>query len=223
MRSCWTRTPRTSRCSAGRDAVTGVFQAGRACVLHPRLDEMEAAWPASSRQALGARVRSARHERGMSLRELAARSGVSKALLSTIERGDGNPSVETLFRLGTALGLPISQLVTDEEDGGPEIVRAGEGRLVSWMERPVEVRLIFASSGHRRIELYECEMPAGSRSQWDSSHGDGVSEFVTIREGQALVGSSARRSGSDRATPSSCGPARLTPSRRSTSTSASPA
>ena len=124
----------------------------------------------------------------MSLRDLAARSGVSKALLSTIERGDGNPSVETLFRLGTALGLPISQLVMDEDDGGPEIVRAGEGRLVSWMERPVEVRLIFASSGHRRIELYECEMPAGSRSQWDSSHGDGVSEFVTIREGQALVG-----------------------------------
>jgi transcriptional regulator with XRE-family HTH domain len=140
------------------------------------------------RQALGARVRTARHERGLSLRELAARSGVSKALLSTIERGDGNPSVETLFRLGTALGLPISQLVMDEDDGGPEIVRSGRGRLVSWMDRPVEVRLIFASSGHRRLELYECEMPAGSRSQWDSSHGDGVSEFVTIREGHALVG-----------------------------------
>jgi transcriptional regulator with XRE-family HTH domain len=140
------------------------------------------------RQALGARVRAARHERAMSLRDLAARSGVSKALLSTIERGDGNPSIDTLFRLGTALGLPISALVTDEGDGGPEIVRAGEGQLVSWLDRPLEVRLIFASAGHRRIELYECDLPAGSRSQWDSHHGDGVSEFITIREGHALVG-----------------------------------
>jgi transcriptional regulator with XRE-family HTH domain len=137
------------------------------------------------RQALGARVRSARHERELSLSELADASGLSKALLSTIERGEGNPSVNTLFQLATALGTTVSQLI-DAEDEGPEVVRAGGGRVVSRDDRGIDARIVFASSGHRRFEIYEGDMAPRSRSEW--TLGRNMTEYLTVHQGRAHVG-----------------------------------
>jgi transcriptional regulator with XRE-family HTH domain len=140
------------------------------------------------RQALGARVRAARHEREMSLSELAEASSLSKALLSTIERGEGNPSVNTLFLLATTLGTTISYLI-DAEDGAPSLVRAGEGRVVErGDDDTLTARILFSSSGHRRLEIYECELPPRSRSEWDSGHAAEVMEYITVREGHAHIG-----------------------------------
>jgi transcriptional regulator with XRE-family HTH domain len=140
------------------------------------------------RQSLGARVRAARLARGMSLSEAADTSGLSKALLSVIERGEGNPSVNTLFQLATALGTTVSYLI-DAEDGGPALVRAGEGRLVAREDDAMDARLLFSASGHRRFEIYDCELPPRSRSEWSQARGAEVTEYITIREGHVRVGS----------------------------------
>ncbi|MFE7030789.1 helix-turn-helix domain-containing protein [Streptomyces sp. NPDC057621] len=58
-------------------------------------------------------VRRYRLERAMSLGELARRSGLSKQTLSKIEQGSGNPTVETLSLLGTALDIPARRLLTE--------------------------------------------------------------------------------------------------------------
>jgi transcriptional regulator with XRE-family HTH domain len=57
--------------------------------------------------AIAANVRAARREQGLSLRELAARSGVSKALLSRLERGEANPTHGTQWRHVAALHKPF--------------------------------------------------------------------------------------------------------------------
>lgn len=58
-----------------------------------------------------------RDSRGMSLRELAERSGVSKSQISSIENGDNHPTIPTLYFLSKALGVKIYDLFTvfDEE------------------------------------------------------------------------------------------------------------
>jgi len=57
--------------------------------------------------AVGEKLRTARNEQGLSLRELASRAGVSASLLSQIECGKVTPSAASLFQIATALALPI--------------------------------------------------------------------------------------------------------------------
>src|SRR5215813_576417 len=77
-------------------------------------------------EVIAASLKRERERAGLSLTEVARRAGIAKSTLSQLESGTGNPSVETLWALGVALGVPFSQLV---EPPAPQIrvVRAGEG------------------------------------------------------------------------------------------------
>lgn len=70
----------------------------------PSTDETEAA---NRSRMMGSRLRTLRTERGMTIAELAARAGLSSGLISQIERGNSNPSVNTLEKLREALGTNI--------------------------------------------------------------------------------------------------------------------
>lgn len=59
---------------------------------------------------VGARIRQARLERGVSLRALAREVGVSASLVSQIETGKSQPSVSTLYAITTALGISVESL-----------------------------------------------------------------------------------------------------------------
>src|SRR6187549_652974 len=82
--------------------------------------------PAPPLATIAAALRRERERVGISIAELARRAGVAKSTLSQLEAGTGNPSIETLWSLGVALGIPFSRLV---EPPAPVIrlVRAGEG------------------------------------------------------------------------------------------------
>jgi transcriptional regulator with XRE-family HTH domain len=65
-------------------------------------------------RAIGQRIRKYRLEKGMSASKLAERAGISKSYLSELETGSGNhkrPSAETLYRIGKALGIAMSDLL----------------------------------------------------------------------------------------------------------------
>ncbi len=57
---------------------------------------------------VGQRLKTLREERGISMRTLARNSGLSANALSMIERGLTSPSISTLFKIATALGVPIT-------------------------------------------------------------------------------------------------------------------
>jgi transcriptional regulator with XRE-family HTH domain len=64
---------------------------------------------------LGAVIRELRTEKGVSLETLAADAGISKNMLSLIERGEGNPSWSTVEGIAAALGISVSQLAKRTE------------------------------------------------------------------------------------------------------------
>jgi DNA-binding XRE family transcriptional regulator/mannose-6-phosphate isomerase-like protein (cupin superfamily) len=64
---------------------------------------------------LGARLRAARAARGLALRELSRRIGVSASMVSQIERGSVMPSVATLYKLVSELGLSLDELFAGEQ------------------------------------------------------------------------------------------------------------
>jgi transcriptional regulator with XRE-family HTH domain len=66
---------------------------------------------------VGERLRAERHRRGLSLRDLAGRLGVSPSLISQIETGRARPSVSTLYAIATELNVSIDDLLFQETDG----------------------------------------------------------------------------------------------------------
>jgi transcriptional regulator with XRE-family HTH domain len=80
--------------------------------------------------AIGPKVRECRGALGLSLQQLAARSGVSAAAIHKVERGDMVPTITTLLKLAGALGKSIAYFVDDGSAAAPiaDHVRAGSRR-----------------------------------------------------------------------------------------------
>jgi ribosome-binding protein aMBF1 (putative translation factor) len=79
-------------------------------------DAMEDALKVS---ALGDRLRSAREVRGLTLDQLSASTGISKAHLSRLESGARQPSVGILVELAGALGTRVGTLLGEDAAGAP--------------------------------------------------------------------------------------------------------
>ena len=67
---------------------------------------------------IAARVRELRAERGLSLEDLAARSGVSRSMISLVERGESSPTAVVLEKLATGLGVMLASLFDAAPAGG---------------------------------------------------------------------------------------------------------
>ena len=77
---------------------------------------------------VGGRLRELREERGLSMRALARKSGLSANALSMIERGRSSPSVSTLYKLADALEVPITVLFREEPQGKNVVFRKADQR-----------------------------------------------------------------------------------------------
>src|SRR6187431_1648370 len=92
---------------------------------------------------VGVRLRGERERRGISLRELARRVGVSPSLVSQIELDRVNPSVSTLYALVTELGMTMSDVFGEQPEG--RVVQRNGGLA----ESPETRRVINLASGVR--------------------------------------------------------------------------
>ncbi len=125
-------------------------------------DDRRPAREASAPDLIGRRLREARTARGMSLREMARRIGVSPSFVSQVERGKANPSVGTLYAFCTELGASLDELTREspDPDGAPVTgsgPAAGSDAQLSWDPRAVAWPRIGAPvqrvQGRRRIQL----------------------------------------------------------------------
>jgi XRE family transcriptional regulator, regulator of sulfur utilization len=78
--------------------------------------------------AVGPRVKALREAMGLSLRDLAERTGVSAPMLSQVERGDTSPTLTVAGRIAGGLELSLSQLLRLDEGEGVTVVREHERR-----------------------------------------------------------------------------------------------
>ena len=81
-------------------------------------------------QTVGREIKRLRKLRAWTLEQLASASEVSAGLLSQVERGQGNPSFNTLVQVAHALGIPVARLVTGEQLSSP-VVRREDRRQLS--------------------------------------------------------------------------------------------
>ncbi|MFC8827344.1 helix-turn-helix domain-containing protein [Streptomyces sp. NPDC057137] len=131
-------------------------------------------------------MRTLREQRGLSLNELARQAGLSKQTLSNVEQGGGNPTVETLFSVATALGVPVTRLVAEQE----QVMTVQRGGEVVWQQADgYETRSLDHVYGSGVIENYLLRLPAGADSPGLSeAHPVGTLEHLYVISGHVRVG-----------------------------------
>jgi transcriptional regulator with XRE-family HTH domain len=136
--------------------------------------------------AIAASLRRERERTGLSLTEVARRAGIAKSTLSQLESGAGNPSVETLWALGVALGVPFSQLV-DPPVPQVRVVRANEGARIPSDQAVFAGTLLAAGSPHARRDVYRIEIEPGAIRKAEA-HIPGSIEHLIVAAGRMRVG-----------------------------------
>jgi transcriptional regulator with XRE-family HTH domain len=139
---------------------------------------------------IGGRLRAERERRGISLRELARRVGVSPSLVSQIELDRVNPSVSTLYALVTELGMTMSDVFGDSRPG--ERAAPQPSSTDGLAQRPETRRIINLASGvrwerltphsDRDVEFLYVTYPVGAESCPDDAlmtHGGKEYGYVT--------------------------------------------
>lgn len=136
---------------------------------------------------IAASLRHERERRGLSVSELARRAGVAKATVSQLENGGGNPSVETLWALASAMEIPFAVLV-DEGPRSPTLIRAGEGATaVASSASDYVAVLLSASPPHARRDIYLLTAEPGA-PKLSAPHPRGTTEHVVMVSGHGRVG-----------------------------------
>jgi transcriptional regulator with XRE-family HTH domain len=144
--------------------------------------------PEAINENLGKRVKKLRGDRGWSLEELATASGVSRSMLSEIEREKANPTLTVTFRIARAFGLTLQELIESAEASASKIqvIRANDRAQVYRSDKQCEIRTLSPINLEKDVEFYELTLrPGGTlRSQ---PHFEGTREFLTVEEGSVRV------------------------------------
>nr|WP_029004653.1 helix-turn-helix domain-containing protein [Azorhizobium doebereinerae] len=154
-------------------------------------------------QTLARRVRQEREARGWSLAECAERSGVSRAMISKIERAEASPTAELLNRLATALGLTLAAIFADPEaDADPAATRLARRAAQGEWRDPATgyLRRTVTPPGAPGAKIVEVEFPAHGRVVFDTVADIGIAQQVWMLEGEmelTLAGETHRLAAGD--------------------------
>ena len=140
--------------------------------------------PASLNDRIAQRVRDLRAARGLSLDALATHCGVSRSMISLIERGESSPTAIVLEKLASGLGVPLASLFDDPRPKSEPLARAAE--QPSWRDpHSGYVRRNVSPSGvGSQIQIVDVHFPPGARVAYETGPREGlVHQQVWLLEG----------------------------------------
>lgn len=133
--------------------------------------------------SIAVRIRQERGQRGWSLADLADRSGVSKAMLSAIERGETSPTAVLLVRIATAFEMTLSSLIAQAELSGAALVREAEQPV--WADPETGyVRRHLSPATDMPLELVRVELPVGASVSLPASAYAFIRQQIWLIEGR---------------------------------------
>lgn len=143
---------------------------------------------AEAEAAIAGRARSLRAERGLTLDALAARAGISRAMLSRVERGESSPTLGLLVRLCDGLGVTLAALLggVPARTGGPLARRADQP---VWREPGSGYlrRAVSPPGTGSHVEIAEVELSAGAAVVLDPLDRAGHDRHVWVLDGRLEV------------------------------------
>jgi len=133
---------------------------------------------------LAARLVALRQRSGLTLDDVAASSGISRATLSRIERGDTSPTAHVLGRLCASYNVTMSQLLLAAEEDAPRLIPRIDAAV--WNDRDtgfVRTAMSPPARGYD-IELVWGELPSGATIEYDAPPSPGMEKHIVLFEGK---------------------------------------
>lgn len=133
------------------------------------------------------RLKEARKERGLSLDAVANLSGVSRSMVSQIERGESSPTISTLWNLTQALNVDFAGLMDERVSGDRvETLRAANVPTIGNIGSGCRIAILSPAEDAGAYEVYDIAFDTGG-SLSSEPHARGVTEQVTVLEGAIRV------------------------------------
>jgi transcriptional regulator with XRE-family HTH domain len=136
---------------------------------------------------LGGRVKNLRLERGWSLEALAGASGVSRSMLSQIEREQANPTLAVTLRIAQAFGMTLGELLEmPSATSAVTVIRADDRAYHYRSEKHCRIRTLSPLNLEKDVEFYEVQLLPGGALR-SAPHFEGTREFITVQKGQVQI------------------------------------
>jgi transcriptional regulator with XRE-family HTH domain len=133
------------------------------------------------------RVKEMRAERGWSLEALAHASGVSRSMLSQIERNRANPTLAVTLRIAHAFGARLNDLVAvPGAASSVEVIRAADRAYHYRSDEQVRIRTLSPLHLEKDVEFYEVRLKPGGALR-SAAHFRGTREFLTVQKGRVRI------------------------------------
>jgi XRE family transcriptional regulator, regulator of sulfur utilization len=139
---------------------------------------------------LAVALRNARKARGLSLEAAAQLSGVSRSMVSQIERGESSPTVATLWNLTQALQVDFAGLLADAPAAGITVIRSADAPVIHGRGPGVTIRILSSPESVGDHEVYELAFAPGAVLTSDP-HSPGCREHLTVIDGHIHLTSGA--------------------------------
>lgn len=123
-----------------------------------------------------------RNERQLSLGKLSDVCGVSKVMLSQIERGESNPTINTIWKIANGLKIPYTTLI-DEPLKTDILIKKEDSIEQESLDKNYRVFCYFKSNANRNFELFTVELDGNSKYE-SNSHGEKTQEYIIVYNGQ---------------------------------------
>lgn len=138
--------------------------------------------------ALGQRVKALRTEAGLTLEQLARRSGVSRAMLSKVERGEKSPTLSVISRTAVGLNVSLSSLLGAEPDPAEfAIVRRNQRLVYRDPETGFDRELLSPTHVGNGVELLLHRIPPGASSGELPSYPTPTEKYLVVESGRLTV------------------------------------
>jgi len=143
--------------------------------------------PEAITRHLGARVKQLRKERGWSLDALANASGVSRSMLSDIEREQANPTLAVTMRIAQAFGMSLGDLIEmPSATSAVTVIRADDHAYDYRSDKFCRIRTLSPLNLEKDVEFYEVQLQPGGELR-SAPHFEGTREFLAVQKGQVRV------------------------------------
>ncbi|MCP4472651.1 MAG: helix-turn-helix transcriptional regulator [Gammaproteobacteria bacterium] len=136
---------------------------------------------------LSQRVKSLRKNHGWTLEKLSALSGVSRSMLSQIERGKANPTLEVTCRIARAFRISIGELVEEPWLGSSiKIIHYNDPTYLYRSDSLCTIRTLSPLNTEKAVEFYELTISPKAELR-SAAHFDGTHELLTVVKGGVRV------------------------------------
>lgn len=131
---------------------------------------------------VGRNLKRLRSKAGLSLEKLSKASGVSRAMLGQVELGQSAPTINVLWKIARALGVPFSALISTQPTSGIRVLKAIEAKRLTSHDGRFQSRALFPYDGPRRVEFYELRLGKGGVEE-AHPHPPGTTENLIVAKG----------------------------------------